>query len=119
MNGSLAAYKKPMRLSAVSIPVMKIYAVDQPDLPPLEMPAKFKMQIVYFMTPSGEHGAPQLGPCEYWIQLDEAKKWLDEGAISVVSPLDAASKAEIELTEEQEAWLEWMVANNVQHVRLA
>lgn len=97
---------------------MKIYSVDKPELPPLEVSQRFKMQIVYFMTPSGEHGAPKLGPGEYWIRLDEAKQWLDEGAVYVVSPLDAESKAEIELSEEQEAWLEWLVDNEVQHVRL-
>ena len=26
--------------------------------------------------------------------------------------------AEIELSEEQEAWLEWMVGNELQHIRL-
>jgi hypothetical protein len=30
----------------------------------------------------------------------------------------AASQAEIELTEEQESWLEWLVRHNVQRVRL-
>jgi len=49
---------------------------------------------------------------------DEAIKWLDELVVYVVSPLDARSKAEIELTDEHEAWLNWMVENNVQHVRL-
>ena len=97
---------------------MHIYAVDHPELPPLEMPGRFKMEIVYFMTPGGENGAPQLGANEYWIRREEAVKWLDELVVYVVSPLDARSKAEIELTDDHEAWLTWMVENNVQHVRL-
>ena len=98
---------------------MKIQSVDHPELPPLEMPARFKMEIVYFMTPAGDGGAPQtLGANEYWIRREEALKWLDELVVKVVSPLDARAKAEIELTEEHEAWLTWMVENNVQHVRL-
>jgi len=56
---------------------MLIHSVDHPDLPPFEMPARFKMEIVYFMTPSGNPGVPPLGPNEYWIRLDEAIKWLE------------------------------------------
>jgi hypothetical protein len=97
---------------------MLIHSVDHPEIPPFEMPTRFKMEIVYFMTPSGDHGAPQLGPNEYWICRDEAVKWLDDLVVYVVSPLDARSKAEIELTDEHEAWLTWMVENEVQHVRL-
>lgn len=97
---------------------MKVVAVGRPEVTPLDMPERFKFQIVYFMTPSGEHGAPQLAPGEYWISLDEATKWLDELVVRVVSPLDANSQAEIELTEEQEAWLEWLVTNRVERVRL-
>ena len=95
-----------------------VRAVDHPELPPFTMPDRFRTEIAYFMTPAGEHGAPQLGPREYWIRAEDARKWLDEFVVSVVSPLDAAAKAELELTEQQEAWLEWMVENNVQHVRV-
>jgi len=97
---------------------MQVVAIDRPDVPPLEMPERFKFQIVYFMTPSGEHGAPVLAPGEYWIRLEDARKWLDELVIYVVSPLDSASQAEIELTDEQEAWLEWLVTNEVERVKL-
>ena len=34
------------------------------------------------------------------------------------SPLDAATKAEIELSEDHERWLEWMVEHQIQHIRL-
>jgi hypothetical protein len=95
-----------------------IHSIEKPDLPPFEMPQQFRQQIAYFMTPSGEHGAPQLGDNEYWIRLADAKAWLDELVVRVVSPLDAEAKAEIELTDEQEAWLQWMVDNDIQHVRI-
>src|SRR5436190_21134831 len=97
---------------------MLIHAVDHPNLPPFDMPSRFKMEVVYFMTPSGDHGVPPLGPHEYWIRREEAVKWLDELVVYVVSPLDARAKAEIELTDEHEAWLNWMVENEIQHVRL-
>ncbi len=97
---------------------MKVFAVNKPDLPPLVMPARFRTEIVYFTTPSGAHGVPELPAGEYWIRQDDAKQFLDDGAVFVVSPLDAASKAEVELTEDQESWLEWLVANQIEHVRL-
>ena len=98
---------------------MFVVAVDRPELAPIEMPPRFKRDVAYFMTPSGERGAPKLQPGEYWIDLAEAQRWLDEGVLMLVSPLDSENQAEVEITEEQENWLEWMVANQVQHVRLS
>ena len=99
---------------------MKLSSLDQPTAPPLDLPAKFRTEIVFFMTPPGENGAPaRLGENEYWIDLEEARQWLDDGCLYVVSPLDAQNKAQIELTEEHEAFLEWLVKHSVQHVKLA
>ena len=70
------------------------------------------------VAPGKESAPAALGENEYWIKLDEARVWLDEQVVYVVSPLDAENKAEIELTEYHEAFLQWLVANNVQHVRL-
>ena len=97
---------------------MLIYAVDQPALPPYTMPQRFRHEIAYFMTPGGTEGIPHLPSGEYWIRLSDARECLDEGVVRIVSPLDTASKAEIELSEEQEAWLEWVVRNGVRRVRL-
>lgn len=98
---------------------MHVIPVDHPDVPPLTMSQRFRTEIVYFMTPAGVRGAPPtLGTNEYWIAQDDARRWLDELVVLVVSPLDSASKAEIGLSDEHEAWLEWMVRNNIQHVRL-
>ena len=95
---------------------MRVYAVDRPELPPLEMPERFKHDIAYFMTPSGERGAPQLAAGVYWINLDDARRWLDEGVLMLVSPLDSENQAEVEISEEQERWLEWLVEHDVQQV---
>lgn len=97
---------------------MHIVAVDHPELPPFAMPDRFTHEIVYFMTPAGDAGVPPLGEREYWIRAEDARGWLDELVVRIVSPLDAEAKAEIELTEEQEAWLEWLVKHGVQHVRV-
>lgn len=96
-----------------------VYAVDQPELPPLKMPPRFRLEVVYFMTPAGMGSAPATLPeGEYWIDRHEAEKWLDELVISLVSPLDANSKAEIELTEEQEEFLQWLVDHKIERVRI-
>ena len=57
-------------------------------------------------------------PGEFWISLDDARRWLDEGVLLLVSPLDGENQAEAEISEEQEQWLEWLLENDVQHVRL-
>jgi hypothetical protein len=99
---------------------MQVIAVNRPELAPFTMPDRFRLEIVYFMTPPGSRGAPATLPDrEYWISRNDAERCLDECVVRVVSPLDAASRAEIGLTDEQEAWLEWLVANNVEHVRVA
>ena len=97
---------------------MRVIAVGRPELPPFEMPARFKHDVAYFMTPPGERGVPALPTGEYWVMLDDARRWLDDGVLVLVSPLDSENHTEAEITEEQEKWLEWMVANNLEHVRL-
>jgi hypothetical protein len=54
-----------------------------------------------------------------WINLDDARRWLDDLVVYVVSPLDAENQAEIELTEYHEAFVQWLVTHGVQHVRVA
>jgi hypothetical protein len=97
---------------------MLIYAVDKPQLSPFEMPSRFRTDIAYFMTPPGDRGVPRLPAGEYWVSLEDARRWLDEGAVEVISPLDSVHSTEFELTEEQENWLRWMVEHEIQHVRL-
>lgn len=95
-----------------------VYAVDRPETAPLRMSDRFRTEIAYFMSTPDEPGVPKLGDHEYWIDSAHVATWLDEGIFRLVSPLDSASRAEIELSEEQEAWLEWMQAHGIQRVRL-
>ncbi len=97
---------------------MRVHSVDHPELAPLEMPGRFKRDVAYFMTPPGEHGVPPLPEGEYWVRLEDARQWLEDGVLELVSPLDSESRAEVEISEDQERWLEWMVAHSIQHVRL-
>jgi hypothetical protein len=97
---------------------VRIHAVARADLTPVEMPDRFRHEITFFMTPAGDHGVPKLPAGEYWVRLCDSRQFLDEGVVRIVSPLDSGSRAEVEITEEQERWLEWMVANEIEHVRL-
>ena len=97
----------------------RVRSVLHPDLPPFVMPDRFRHDVTYFCTPAGGAGAPaKLGEREYWVRREDAERTLDDGVIRIVSPLDSASSTEIEITEEQEAWLAWMIKNQVEHVRL-
>ena len=98
---------------------MHVEAVDRRDISTLKMPSRFRTEIVFFITTPGERGVPVLPEGEYWIDQDEARRWLDEQVIRVVSPLDAENMAEIELTDYHEAFLEWVVKHQISHVRLA
>ena len=98
--------------------MLRIVAVDHPELPPFSMPDRFSREIVFFMSTPGRNNAPTLPEKEYWIDPPSARRWLEELVIQIVSPLDAASKAEIELTDEQEAWLQWLVDHDIHHVRV-
>ncbi|HZZ73331.1 MAG TPA: hypothetical protein VFE24_13845 [Pirellulales bacterium] len=98
--------------------MVTVRAVNNPAIPTLEMPDRFRTDVAYFMTPSGEAGVPPLPAGEYWIRLTDAGRWLSEGTIQVISPLDSTKMAEIELTEEQELWLEWLVHHGVEQIRV-
>lgn len=97
---------------------MLIIAVDRPHVPPCPMPARFCTDVAYFMTPAGQDGAPRLPSGEYWIRSEDARRWLDEGVVEVVSPLDSYHSTEFEISDEQENWLRWLVEHQVQHIRL-
>ena len=83
---------------------------------PVMKPAKSSTSLV---SPAGTPGVPAMGENEYWIAEAEVERCLDEGVIYLVSPLDTANMTEVEISEEQEALLNWLKGNRVQHVRVA
>lgn len=82
------------------------------------MPDRFRHDVSYFMTPAGEPGVPTLADGEYWVRRADAVRLLDEGVLVLVSPLDSHHRTEVELTAEQEEWLEWMVKHGVERIRV-
>jgi hypothetical protein len=97
---------------------MKIYSVDHADVSPIEMPDRFRHDIAYFMAPSGEDGVPELPTGEFWIRTADAERWLDDLVFEIISPLDSQNVAEIEITDEQESFFEWILQHGINHVRL-
>lgn len=95
-----------------------VHAVGKREVPPLRMPDRFRTEIAYFMAIPGEAGVPRLPPGEYWVHLSAARQWLEQGEVSVASPLDSSARAHIELREEHEQFLEWLVAHDTEHIRL-
>ena len=96
-----------------------VFAVEKPELPPFEMPARFKHDIIYFVTQAGEQGVSDtIREGEWWVRREDARRLYDEGVVRIVSPLDSANTVEVEVTEEQETWLKWMIQHEIEHVRL-
>lgn len=88
--------------------------VDRPGAAPKAISPRLRSQLVYFAIPS-ESGLPEF---EYRFDADEVAKWLDDGVISLVSPLDTANMTDVELSEEQEAMLAWLSKEKIGHVRV-
>lgn len=97
---------------------MKVIALDQTEVPTIEMPDRFRHDIAYFISPSGEGEVPELPDGEFWIRTDDARRWLDDLVFEIISPLDSQNVAEVEITDEQEAFFEWLLKHRVNHVRL-
>jgi hypothetical protein len=97
---------------------LALLPLDCPAVAPLSISPRLRSQLVYFGTPSGSPGVPALGDGEYWIAAAEVARWLDDGVIALISPLDTANTTEVELSEEQELLLGWLQSNRVQHVRV-
>lgn len=96
----------------------RLLPIDNPAAPPLDISARLRSQLVYFMTPPDEPHVPPLAPNDYWIDAVQAAEWLADGVFELVSPLDEARPTSIELSEEQEALFEWLTAHAIQHVRV-
>ena len=92
--------------------------LDRPEVAPRPISARLRTQLVYFMSPAGAPGVPELGEDEYWIAAADVARWLDEGVFYLVSPLDTANMTEVELTEEQETLMAWLKTKGVRHVRV-
>lgn len=99
------------------MPQPTLIPLDRPDVAPRPISARLRGQLVYFSTPAGTPGVPPLGEAEFYFRADDVERWLADGVLTLVSPLDTAHMTEVELSDEQEAMLEWLKDNGVQHAR--
>ncbi len=97
---------------------VKLLSIDHAEVAPLPISVRLRSQIVYFVTPPDSPGVPPLGENEYWISRKDVTQWLMEGVFLLVSPLDTENMTEVELSEEQEALLNWLDRNQVQHIKV-
>ncbi len=100
------------------MPKYRLVALDQPHVAPRVISERLRSQLVYFASSATRAGVPQLGEGEYYLLASDVDELLADGVIRLVSPLDTANATEVELTDEQEALLEWLKSNGVQHVRV-
>ena len=81
------------------------------------MPARFRTDVAYVGTPPGGGEArPAAG--EYLIDAAAVDEWIATGVLTLVSPLDAAHVAEVEITEDQERFILWLHEHAVDRVRV-
>ena len=97
---------------------MQLVAIGRTDVKPLKISPRLRSQFVYFACQPGQQGIPKLEEGEFFFALKETEKWQDDGVIFLVSPLDTDNMTEVELTEEQEDLMDWLVKNKLEHVRL-
>lgn len=89
--------------------------LDRPEVAPRPISPRLRSQLIYFATATSGLAT---GEDEYRFDAAEAARWLDDGVIELVSPLDTANMTEVELSEEQEVLLGWLVKEKVGHVRV-
>lgn len=95
-----------------------VHAVNRPEVPVLKLSPRFRHDVTYFAAHPTDIGRPPLPQGEYYILLADARTTLDDGVFRIVSPLDSDNRTELEITEEQEDWLRWIVEHQVEHIRL-
>lgn len=92
--------------------------LDRPETAPYRLSDRLRSQLVYFTAGPDAPGRPELGENEYWFDRDDVKRWITEGVFYLVSPLDTENMTEVELSEEQDALLNWLDRNEVRHARV-
>ena len=97
---------------------VNVVSAKDPSVPAIVMSDRFRHEIAYFGSRNGPEVPVHLENSEYWINLEEVTEAYDSGVIRIVSPLDSSTTAELELSEELERWLEWVLEHRVEHVRL-
>ena len=95
-------------------------ALDKPTLEPYEISGILRGQLQYFTEgASGSQWEHSEDPNAFFFPLELTSELFDEGVFYVTSPLDDQNQAEIEITEEQEDFLDWLVSNKIEKVKVS
>jgi len=92
-----------------------VIPIDKPGVPTFEISSILKGQLHYFTEGLVQHGGKA---DEFLFPLERTTQLLDEGVFYMTSPLDDQNRAEIEITEEQEDLLAWLVSNQIERVKV-
>ena len=96
------------------------FAVDKLDLEPYEVSRMLRGQLHYFTEgASSRQWDESEDPNAFFFPLELTSELFEEGVFYVTSPLDDQNQAEIEITEEQEDFLDWLVSNKIEKVRVS
>jgi len=93
-----------------------VVPLDKMQVSPYKISPVLKRQLQYFTD--GERRDTDK-PEEFFFPLARTSELLREGVFYVVSPLDDQNQAEIEITDEQEDLLEWLVSHQIERVQVS
>jgi len=96
----------------------KIVSVEPTGVQPFAISATLRKQINYFMCAKSAEDERRLAWNEFEVDLIDAARWAERGAIRMASPLDSGHFAEVELTFEQLDLLDWLIAGQVKRLRV-
>ena len=92
-----------------------VSSIEKPEIEPFEITTELRVQLQYFTT--GETRDPERLN-EYFFPLLRSRELLEDGVFYMVSPLDSQNQSEIEITLEQEIFLEWIVEKGIEKIRV-
>ena len=81
--------------------------LDKTEIDPYEISGTLRKQLPYF-TEGRIHDTGNSD--KFFFPIARTSELLEDGVFYVVSPLDDQNQAEIEITDEQEDLLEWLVS---------
>ena len=92
-----------------------VIPLDKTEIAPYQISATLRKQLPYF-TEGRIRDASDSD--RYFFPIARTSELLEDGVFYVVSPLDDQNQAEIEITDEQEDLLEWLVSNGIEQARV-
>jgi hypothetical protein len=92
-----------------------VIPLDKTGIDPYEISATLRKQLPYFTEGRIQDTS---NPDRFFFPIARTSELLEDGVFYVVSPLDDQNQAEIEITDEQEDLLEWLVSNQIENVQI-